>query len=145
VLLLRCLLPFSQAPSAMPRLRELRDGAVRHGAKRGRVRAQVAGRAGVGMKLSQSGAPLTHLDELAPGVLGYAIEKDGAIYIPIVVAQQEGSGDVRRFLDNLPKDVTYKFPCVISQRLLGMLQRRGFERTLEHDPMTDSDVEVWVK
>lgn len=39
--------------------------------------------------------------ELAPGVNGYAIELDGLIYIPIIIAQREGSGDVGRFLDSL--------------------------------------------
>jgi len=62
----------------------------------------------------------------APGVRGYAIEKDGKIYIPLVIADQEGNGDVGRWIDGLPKDRDIIFPTILNQRLGAMLLRRGF-------------------
>jgi hypothetical protein len=79
---------------------------------------------------------------LAPGVRGYAVEHRGRIYIPVVAAEKEGSGDVGRFLDSLsPRCV---FPCVISNRLRAMLQRRGYVMHIESD--NDGEpVDVWSK
>ncbi len=77
------------------------------------------------------------LDILAPGVRGYAVVVGGCAYIPLIRAEHEGSGDVGRFLDSLPSGV--KIPNVTSRRLLGMLQRRGFDETDE------GGMDVWVK
>jgi hypothetical protein len=74
-------------------------------------------------------------DLLAPGVRGYALRARGLIYIPLIIAEKEGSGDVGRFLDSLSPNCV--IPTVTSPRLGGMLIRRGFAPT--HDGETD----VW--
>lgn len=98
----------------------------------------------VSFPLSESGAELdpTKLDELAPGVRGYAIEADGLIWIPAIHAEREGAGDVGRFLDSLPSHCV--IPTVISPRLRGMLERRGFKERLHEDP-DFGPVEVWQR
>ena len=76
--------------------------------------------------LSVAGEPLDmgNEPEIAPGVRGYAIESDGWIFIPLVIGA--GDGSVGRFLDSVtPRCV---FPTVISPRLRGMLERRGFSK-----------------
>jgi len=64
--------------------------------------------------------------KLAPGVWGYTFECEGKIFIPLIVAEKEGSGDVGRFIDRLSAK------CVImdvtSKRLEGMLLRRGWKK-----------------
>ena len=91
----------------------------------------------------KSGSTLSPGDEdfLAPGVRGYAIEENGKIYIPLIIAEQEGSGVVGRFLDSLtPRCV---IPTVTSVRLRGMLERRGWKCT-EEEAMGDV-FDVWVR
>ncbi len=83
--------------------------------------------------------------EIAPGVRGYMIEHNGALYIPLVIASVPGSGAVGRFLDALPTDRDVKFPCVISWRLRKMLRRRGFRRGYEYDEFSGEAVEVWFR
>lgn len=73
-----------------------------------------------------SPAPLEHL---APGVLGYTVWTPDALYIPVIQAVSEGNGDVGRFLDSLIG--TVRIPDVLSTRLLGMLERRGYLPTRE--------------
>lgn len=74
---------------------------------------------------------------IAPGVRGYAVLWRGKIYIPAIIAEKEGSGDVGRFLDSLsPRCV---IPTVTSRRLMGMLIRRGFS------PKNDGEGEVWSR
>lgn len=85
------------------------------------------------------------LDVLAPGVHGKRFETPNGTYFPIVYAAQAGAGDVGRFLDGLPPDQVMKFPCVVSSRLQGMLQRRGFRRTLERHEEAGEYVDVWVR
>lgn len=85
------------------------------------------------------------LDLLAPGVLGYSVEEDGALYIPVIMAEKEGSGDVGRFLDGLPRDKTIKVPGVASERLRGMLERRDFRSTSEWAEEFGERVEVFVR
>lgn len=62
--------------------------------------------------------------QLAPGVRGFTFEKEGILFIPLIVAEKEGNGDVGRFLDRL------SMRCLImevtSDRLRGMLERRGY-------------------
>lgn len=83
--------------------------------------------------------------EIAPGVRGYTVEKDGALYVPLVIASTPGDGAVGRFLDALPADRPVKFPNVLSPKLAGMLQRRGFRRVYEFDEESGEDVPVWVR
>lgn len=74
---------------------------------------------------------------LAPGVSGYAIHSDGTVFIPLISADKEGSGDVGRFLDSLsPRCV---IPNVTSNRLKGMLERRGFS------PEYNGEVDIWKR
>jgi hypothetical protein len=61
---------------------------------------------------------------LAPGVHGFTYRKGNEIYIPLIVADVEGSGDVGRFLDKLSSRCVIE--SVTSARLRGMLVRRGF-------------------
>jgi hypothetical protein len=80
--------------------------------------------------------------ELAPGVIGYAVEHEGCVYIPIITARKQGAGDVGRFLDSL--SARCRVPNVTSPRLLGMLQRRGWKAATE---VTDDGhpCEVWAR
>ena len=66
------------------------------------------------------------LDQLAPGVSGYTSEVGEALLVPVIIADKEGNGDVGRYLDTLPRDRWVIFPTVLSARLAGMLERRGF-------------------
>lgn len=65
---------------------------------------------------------------LAPGVRGFTYAWGDIIFIPFIMANREGDGDVGRFLDSL------SYRCVIqsvtSDRLRGMLERRGFIKTI---------------
>lgn len=84
-----------------------------------------------------------HEPVLAPGVRGYTMEHRGALYIPLVIAERPGNGDVGRYLDGLPKNRTVKFPNVMSAKLCGMLQRRGFCLTEETE--NGETIGVWVR
>lgn len=76
--------------------------------------------------LTKPGSPIDFGARLADGVLGYAIESDGIIWIPDIRAEVEGDGRVGKFIDALDRDRTIRFPTVIGARLAGMLVRRGF-------------------
>ena len=88
---------------------------------------------------------MTDLDELAPGVQGYIVVTPSATYIPAIMATAPGSGDVGRYLDSLPTDRTIKVPGVLSPRLAGMLQRRGFTERLEWASEYGETVPVYVR
>jgi len=90
-------------------------------------------------------APGWELDTLGEGVEGYTVEKDGATYIPLVIATHPGSGQVGRWLDGLDPARTWKIPNITSGRLHGMLTRRGWEVTSEWADMMDEWVDVYVK
>ncbi len=86
--------------------------------------------------------PLGVMERLAPGVLGYTVDMpDGTLNIPMIQAEREGNGDVGRYLESLPRDRRICFPCVISRRLQGMLERRGFVPSVEWA----DDFEEWVE
>jgi hypothetical protein len=71
--------------------------------------------------------PLGVMVRLAPGVLGYTVDMpDGSLNIPLIQAEHEGSGEVGRWIDALPVNRRIVFPTVISARLQGMLERRGY-------------------
>lgn len=63
---------------------------------------------------------------MAPGVAGTMRDEAEQLTISMVIALEEGSGDVGRFLDTLPADRKVRVTTVVSDRLAGMLQRRGF-------------------
>lgn len=91
-------------------------------------------------------APFRTVDEIGAASGGYALEvEDGAIYIPIIAMFPAGQGKGSAFLDRLPKDRTIKVPGVISERLCGMLERRGFVAEVEWSPDLDCNVEVYVR
>lgn len=85
------------------------------------------------------------LDLLAPGVLGYTVLHEGALYIPFLQAEQEGSGAVGQYLDRLPTGQRLVVPNVLSARLAGMLARRGFTRGQEYSEELVCWVEVWQR
>ena len=64
--------------------------------------------------------------KLAPGVSGFAFRAGPYIFIPLIVAEHKGDGCVGRFLDALSPNCI--IAEVISDRLTGMLLRRGFVR-----------------
>lgn len=64
--------------------------------------------------------------ELAPGVGGYTLDVDGDLWLPLIYAEDEGSGQVGEYLDTLPFDRRVVVPNILSGRLAGMLRRRGF-------------------
>jgi hypothetical protein len=88
---------------------------------------------------------LRTVEEIGKASGGYAVESDGAIYVPVVMMPRQREGDGGRFLDALPRDRTIKFPCVISHVLEGMLQRRGFSLTYEWSPEFGEMVPVYVR
>jgi len=75
------------------------------------------------------------LEELAPGVMGYTVEMK-ELWVPFISATEEGSGSVGRYLDSLPEDISIVIPTVISERLDGMLRRRGYVPELRYDRMS---------
>lgn len=82
---------------------------------------------------------------LAPGVHGAVFDTPEGIYIPIISADNPGSGDIGRYLNSLPRDRVVKFPCVLSQRLQEMLERRGFVESQEWCDQTAEIVPVMVR
>jgi hypothetical protein len=70
---------------------------------------------------------------LAKGVLGCAYANSDEIWIPLIVAEKKGSGDVGRFLDSLSARCVVV--DVVSPRLKEMLVRRGWKQSVgtEHE------------
>lgn len=91
--------------------------------------------------IRQMGSKWTGNYELAPGVTGYAVEEKGLIYIPIINAINEGSGEVGAFIDSLSPRC--RIPAVISTRLMGMLERRGWESYEQWDDLFEEYIQVW--
>lgn len=86
------------------------------------------------------------IEQLAPGVQGYTMRDSyGALYVPVVISDSPGEGNVSRFIDDLlAKEQIIKFPCVINSKLEEMLKRRGFSLEMEYDETTEEFVDVWV-
>lgn len=78
---------------------------------------------------------------LFPGVRGYAMEHQGLIYIPLIVAEHKGNGDVGRFLDALSPRC--RIVSVTNKRLQGMLERRGW--TADYEMCEGDAVDIWKK
>jgi len=86
------------------------------------------------------------LDELAPGLRGYTVEKDGALYIPFFIAEERGKGVLTRYLDDVESRYkVVKIPTVLSERLALYLQRRGYIVTHEWAAEVSEWAEIWVK
>jgi hypothetical protein len=75
---------------------------------------------------AENGSILTGDEMLGPGVGGYCIDGEDGLFIPVITAVKEGSGDVGRYLDSLPTNRRVVVPNVMNERLVGMLLRRGF-------------------
>lgn len=67
-----------------------------------------------------------HNVPLAPGVEGVVHHFGDIFELASIRAVTEGSGAVGAYLDRLPRDRTVIVPFVVSERLVGMLERRGF-------------------
>lgn len=74
---------------------------------------------------------------IAPGVQGYVILHEDLIYIPWIAAMKEGNGSVGRFLDSLSPRC--RIVNVISPRLQGMLERRGFICAVNQE----NGIDIW--
>lgn len=70
--------------------------------------------------------PFGTLRQLAPGVLGCIEDKGDCLVVIWLEAEEEGSGDVGRWLDRLDPATAVIVMEVLSERLRGMLTRRGF-------------------
>lgn len=70
---------------------------------------------------------------LADGVRGYVVRYGGWLWLPVIVAEREGSGDVGRFLDHVEPAEIVAVPTVINARLRGMLERRGWHAACDID------------
>ena len=81
--------------------------------------------------------------ELAPGVRGYTLDVDGDLWLPLIYAEGEGSGQVGAYLDSLPFDRRVVVPNILSGRLAGMLKRRGF--VTETVTSSEGEVEALVR
>lgn len=104
-----------------------------------------------GIELRIDPAIIPFLAPIAPGVVGYTVEDDDGLWLPLIYAVAEGSGAVGAWLDSLPTDRRVIVPNVISARLEGMLARRGFvERVLpvsaeDEEIVGDSEIPAWVR
>jgi hypothetical protein len=89
---------------------------------------------------TKAGEPLRPGKEplIAVGVRGLAFDMTSGIYIPLVIANNPGSGDVSRMLDGLPRDRRIVFSTVLNAKLREMLFRRGFKVAWD----TDGECEI---
>lgn len=82
---------------------------------------------------------------IADGVHGLVRDLPGRLEIGGVRADVEGSGAVGRYLDALPRDRKIVVPYVTSDRLAGMLARRGFVPRQRFDPTVGGWGWVWLR
>lgn len=82
---------------------------------------------------------------IADGVEGMVRDSGHTIEIGGIRAVREGSGAVGRFLDALPPNRRVVVPYVTSDRLAGMLERRGFVMRQRFDPNVGGWGFVWVR
>lgn len=64
--------------------------------------------------------------EIYPGVHGEVVVRGNVTFVNFIWAKKEGSGQVGKYLDSLTGPVI--FEAVLSARLRGMLERRGYRR-----------------
>lgn len=75
----------------------------------------------------------------------YLFKKDNEIYISFVYSLKEGQGHFRELIENcLKKGYIVKIPTPLG-RMVDIVTKNGFKRTIEYHEKTDEDVEVWVK
>lgn len=63
---------------------------------------------------------------LGPGVRGALFDGPEGVVVGLVIADNEGSGEVAAWLDSLPKDRRITFLEVLNGKLEQMLLRRGY-------------------
>ena len=88
------------------------------------------------------------LQPLAAGVWGLTRDDpDGSLVVVMIVAEQEGTGAVGKYLDALPVDRRVIVEACISLRLAGMLERRGFVEQQQacFDPATNEWTDGFVR
>lgn len=91
--------------------------------------------------LSRIGAPLgMELEEIYPGVTGYAVERDGQIYIPLICGN--GNGAVGQMLDAL--SIRCHIVNVCNPILRDMLRRRGWRMQIVEVEPTEY-IDIWTK
>ena len=83
---------------------------------------------------------------LPEGLNGYVIHKTERVaYLPVVANPNEGNGAVGRLLDSLKADHdVVVVSTVTSERLQGMLERRGFCPEVHCSAYMDEPVECMV-
>ena len=70
------------------------------------------------------------------GLSGYLyVCDDGTISVPFIESRTPGQGYCRAFLEELPRNRPIIFPCVLSERLEGMLKRKDHLKTLAAFPI----------
>lgn len=87
--------------------------------------------------------PFEDIYQLADGVDGWAIERNGRVEIRIVHSPNPGNGAVGRMIDSLsPRCV---FSCVVNVTLANMLMRRGWRTVMEAPAESPTDhVDIWL-
>ncbi len=80
-------------------------------------------------------------------VLAHVIERHAWLEVRAVLASEPRvPGDVGRWLDTLPHDRTVVVAAVVSTRLAGMLQRRGFRQQVWWDKQVMRfDHGAWIR
>jgi len=82
------------------------------------------------------------------GITGYTIEKGREIIIPVIHSHIEGKGYAGQYIDSLKEKYDIiTFPNVLNSKLAGMLERRGFQFSVEYIPelRSHTDVYKWVR
>jgi len=62
---------------------------------------------------------------------GYAVLKDGVLWLSFIVSKDEGKGNFRKFLDEIEEKYTIKIPTP-SDRMFKILKKRDYKETLEY-------------
>lgn len=86
------------------------------------------------------------LTDLEAPLSGYVIERtDRVAYLPAIISAEPGAGHVRDLLATLvaTHDVVV-VPCVVSERLRGMLERRDFHPETHYAQEIGEHVDCWV-
>lgn len=86
-------------------------------------------------------------EKVADGVLAHVVDNQVWVEVRGIVADDPRvPGAVGAWLDTLPTDRSVIVPAVTSERLAGMLQRRGFKRRLWWDERIRLwDEGAWVR
>jgi hypothetical protein len=82
---------------------------------------------------------------IGPGIRGYTMEHEGALYVPLIFSDTPGKGNLSRYLDALPKNRTIRFPNVLNSIFAGALHRRGFRLIEEWCEEFSEMIEVWER